>query len=133
MHEVRVLTHGKVHRLQLVTDEIEANTANDPKGSTQQLILRKRKKRRTTSNFEKGFYRKYGKRFHEGSAGCRNDILNEILDYQKSHPALDWRITDRIGIYNHLFNNYERKSNDLFCLLVYDNKHKYYLILHKYL
>ena len=108
VQEVRVFIKGNEKQFQLVADEIQAATTHNPKCSTKDLKTRKRNKRRTPSTFEKNFYKRYGERFHEGNASCRNDILNEIMEYQKSHPTEDWRITDRIGIYNHLFNNYDR-------------------------
>ena len=107
VQEVRVFIKGNEKQFQLVADEIQAATTHNSKRSTKDLKTRTRK-RRTPSTFEKNFYKQYGERFHEGNGSCRNDILNEIMEYQKSHPTEDWRITDRIGIYNHLFNNYDR-------------------------
>ena len=108
VQEVRVFHNGNEKQFQLVADETQAATTIYPKRSTKELKTRKRNNRRTPSTFEKNFYKHYGERFHEGNASSRNDILNEIMEYQKSHPTEDWRITDRIGIYNHLFNNYDR-------------------------
>ena len=108
VQEVRVFHNGNEKRFQLVADETQADVANYFLCPTEELVTRKRNKRRTPSTFEKNFYRKYGERFHEGSASCRNDILNEIMEYQRSHPTEDWIITDRIGIYNYLYNNYDR-------------------------
>ena len=106
--EVRVFINGNEKRFQQVPAEQGAAVTNKPKRCTEHIKTKNRSKRRTPSKQEKSFYKKYGERFRKGNTSCRNEILNEILDYQKSHPDSDWRITDRNGIYNCLYNNCAR-------------------------
>ena len=106
--EVRIFINGQEKRYKLIPSENEPVVPTDPKHSPKVIKATKRNRRRTPSKPEKSFYKKYGKRFSKGSTSCRNEILNEIMEYQKSHPEVEWRITDRNGIYNCLFNNFAR-------------------------
>ena len=110
IREVRVITNGVEKQYKLVPVE-KPKVKSDPVKSNEPCKIKKRNKRRTPSKQEKTYYAKFGKRFTNGNTSCRNDILNEILEYQKSHPTMDWRLNDRLGIYNFLFNNYSRPKS----------------------
>ena len=110
IREVRVITNGVEKQYKLVPVE-EVTVKGDSAESTEQRKIKKRSKRRTPSKQEKNYYAKFGKRFTNGNSNCRNEILNEILEYQKNHPTMDWRLNDRIGIYNFLFNNFSRSKS----------------------
>ena len=110
IREVRVISNGVEKQYKLVPVE-EVTVKGDSAESTEQRKIKKRSKRRTPSKQEKNYYAKFGKRFTNGNSNCRNEILNEILEYQKNHPTMDWRLNDRIGIYNFLFNNFSRSKS----------------------
>ena len=107
--EVQVIINGITKFYKLIPDE-EIATTNDSVQPSSQPKSKHRHKRRTPSKEEKRYYKKYGDRFFHGDSSCRNEIIKEILEYQSTHPDMEWKINDRNGLYNFLFNNCVRNN-----------------------
>ena len=114
--EVRVIINGRTKFYKLIPDEEialipdeEIATTNDSVQPSSQPKSKHRHKRRTPSKEEKRYYKRFGDRFCIGNSICRNEIIKEILEYQSTHPNMEWNISDKDGIYNFLYNNFARK------------------------